>query len=259
MRRERASKIVLVVVGLLFCAGVYPLILMAKQALRWRSRPCAGDDDESIRHARHLPAACVPQSLCASQPDRLRGVVELRARQYHGSASISWIHCSQRTDRFGFVRRYRCNPDRAGSSKRVTRASIRSHGESVEGVRMPDTVVESLILDLLQWLAAADRSYEEVMEAWRTSCPKLPVWEEANDRADVGDLDKNATFIGLLLAQAWEDGTKFPTLERLCKSILEFAASHHSILRVLQTLSEENAGSSASVKTLQVAADQSPP
>jgi len=124
---------------------------------------------------------------------------------------------------------------------------------------MPDTVVESLILDLLQWLAAADRSYEEVMEAWRTSCPKLPVWEEANDRADVGDLDKNATFIGLLLAQAWEDGTKFPTLERLCKSILEFAASHYSILRVLQTLSEENAGSSASVKTLQVAADQSPP
>jgi hypothetical protein len=31
MRRERALKAVLVVVGLLFCAGVYPLILMAKQ------------------------------------------------------------------------------------------------------------------------------------------------------------------------------------------------------------------------------------
>jgi len=31
MRRERALKVVLVVVGLLFCAGVYPLILMAKQ------------------------------------------------------------------------------------------------------------------------------------------------------------------------------------------------------------------------------------
>jgi D-3-phosphoglycerate dehydrogenase len=47
---------------------------------------------------------------------------------------------------------------------------------------MADTVVESLILDLLQWLATADRSYEEVMDAWRMSCPKLPVWEEANDR-----------------------------------------------------------------------------
>src|SRR6201988_2256251 len=31
MNRERALKVVLVVVGLLFCAGVYPLILMAKQ------------------------------------------------------------------------------------------------------------------------------------------------------------------------------------------------------------------------------------
>ncbi|HXO32199.1 MAG TPA: DUF6632 domain-containing protein [Candidatus Acidoferrales bacterium] len=31
MKRERALKIVLVVVGLLFCAGVYPLVLMANQ------------------------------------------------------------------------------------------------------------------------------------------------------------------------------------------------------------------------------------
>jgi hypothetical protein len=27
-----------------------------------------------------------------------------------------------------------------------------------------------------------ERNYEEVMDAWRTSCPKLPVWEEANER-----------------------------------------------------------------------------
>jgi hypothetical protein len=47
---------------------------------------------------------------------------------------------------------------------------------------MADIVVDGLILDLLEWLARRDRSYEEVMEAWRTSCPKLPVWEEANDR-----------------------------------------------------------------------------
>jgi tryptophan-rich sensory protein len=31
MRRERALKIVLVLLGLLFCAGAYPLILMARQ------------------------------------------------------------------------------------------------------------------------------------------------------------------------------------------------------------------------------------
>ena len=42
--------------------------------------------------------------------------------------------------------------------------------------------VEPLILDLLEWLARKDRSYGETMDAWRTSCPKLPVWEEANGR-----------------------------------------------------------------------------
>jgi drug/metabolite transporter superfamily protein YnfA len=31
MKRERALKIVLVVLGLLFCAGVYPLVLRAKE------------------------------------------------------------------------------------------------------------------------------------------------------------------------------------------------------------------------------------
>jgi hypothetical protein len=31
-------------------------------------------------------------------------------------------------------------------------------------------------------VASSERSYEEVMDAWRTSCPRLPVWEEANER-----------------------------------------------------------------------------
>ncbi len=43
-------------------------------------------------------------------------------------------------------------------------------------------IVESLILDLLDWVGSRERTYEEVMAAWRTSCPKLPVWEDANDR-----------------------------------------------------------------------------
>ena len=42
--------------------------------------------------------------------------------------------------------------------------------------------VEFLILDLLEWVGRAPRPYAEVMEAWRTSCPRLPVWEEANAR-----------------------------------------------------------------------------
>ena len=42
--------------------------------------------------------------------------------------------------------------------------------------------VDSLVLDLLDWIGNEPRPYAEVMEAWRTSCPKLPVWEEANRR-----------------------------------------------------------------------------
>jgi D-3-phosphoglycerate dehydrogenase len=46
---------------------------------------------------------------------------------------------------------------------------------------MTDTV-DALIVDLLQHVAGRERRYDEVIEAWRTSCPKLPVWEEASER-----------------------------------------------------------------------------
>jgi D-3-phosphoglycerate dehydrogenase len=42
--------------------------------------------------------------------------------------------------------------------------------------------LDDLVLDLLAWLGSAPRPYAEVLEAWHTSCPRLPVWEEANDR-----------------------------------------------------------------------------
>lgn len=42
--------------------------------------------------------------------------------------------------------------------------------------------VEVLILDLLEWIGAGSRPYAEVMEGWRTTCPRLPVWEDATDR-----------------------------------------------------------------------------
>jgi DNA-binding PadR family transcriptional regulator len=43
------------------------------------------------------------------------------------------------------------------------------------------TAPAALIRDFLEWLAAAPRSYAEAMEAWRTSCPRLTVWEDAVD------------------------------------------------------------------------------
>lgn len=41
---------------------------------------------------------------------------------------------------------------------------------------------EALIGDFVAWLASGARSYDEVMEIWRTSCPRLTIWEDAIDR-----------------------------------------------------------------------------
>jgi hypothetical protein len=40
--------------------------------------------------------------------------------------------------------------------------------------------IDALVLDLLEWIGPDARPYAEVLEAWRTSCPRLPVWEEAD-------------------------------------------------------------------------------
>jgi hypothetical protein len=45
--------------------------------------------------------------------------------------------------------------------------------------------VENLVLDLVEWLTRKERTYEETMEAWRTSCPGLPVWEDAVEQGFV--------------------------------------------------------------------------
>jgi hypothetical protein len=45
-----------------------------------------------------------------------------------------------------------------------------------------DDTVGALILNLLEWVGPTPRLYDEVIEVWRTSCPRLPVWEDANDR-----------------------------------------------------------------------------
>ena len=44
----------------------------------------------------------------------------------------------------------------------------------------------ALVRQLLEWLAAAPRSYADTLDAWRTSCPRLPVWEDA---VDLGYID----------------------------------------------------------------------
>lgn len=72
---------------------------------------------------------------------------------------------------------------------------------------MPDIdAVTPLILDLVEWLAAKPRAETEVLEAWRTSCPRLPVWEDALDR---GLVTRRHRAGGAALVAATEAGIAF--------------------------------------------------
>ena len=42
--------------------------------------------------------------------------------------------------------------------------------------------LDPLILDLVEWCARQPRPYADVIDAWRTSCPRLTVWEDAIER-----------------------------------------------------------------------------
>jgi len=42
-------------------------------------------------------------------------------------------------------------------------------------------ITTPLLLDFLEWLASRLRPYAEAMEVWRTSCPRLTIWEDATD------------------------------------------------------------------------------
>ena len=39
--------------------------------------------------------------------------------------------------------------------------------------------MRALTLQLLEWIQLRPRTYAETLEAWRTSCPRLSIWEDA--------------------------------------------------------------------------------
>ena len=43
----------------------------------------------------------------------------------------------------------------------------------------PVPALSAPTLQLLEWLDARPRSYAETIEAWRSSCPRLTIWEDA--------------------------------------------------------------------------------
>lgn len=67
--------------------------------------------------------------------------------------------------------------------------------------------VDALIVDLLEWIGPRSRSRAEVIEAWRTSCPRLPVWEEANARG--------------FLVQEHRDGVAYVSVSSLGQSVIQ--------------------------------------
>jgi hypothetical protein len=40
-------------------------------------------------------------------------------------------------------------------------------------------VTEALTLQFLAWIGERPRSYAEAMDAWRSTCPRLSIWDDA--------------------------------------------------------------------------------
>jgi hypothetical protein len=64
---------------------------------------------------------------------------------------------------------------------------------------------DPLVLDLIEWIAREPRLYSEVIETWRTSCPRLTIWEDAVDRGYVA----REAAAGTVRVAITEDGEKF--------------------------------------------------
>jgi hypothetical protein len=44
---------------------------------------------------------------------------------------------------------------------------------------MNGKVTHALTVQLLEWISSKPRTYEETLDAWHTSCPRLSIWEDA--------------------------------------------------------------------------------
>jgi hypothetical protein len=71
---------------------------------------------------------------------------------------------------------------------------------------MTTAALDALVRDLVEWIAKEPRPYADVMEAWRTSCPRLAVWEEAVDR---GLIERQAIAGEGVLVSVTAEGRRF--------------------------------------------------
>ena len=64
---------------------------------------------------------------------------------------------------------------------------------------------DPLVLDFVEWIAREPRAYSEVIGAWKTSCPRLTIWEDAAERGYV----TRETIAGFgIVVTVTEDGAK---------------------------------------------------
>lgn len=75
----------------------------------------------------------------------------------------------------------------------------------------------ALVLDLLAWVAEQPRKYSDVMDAWRTSCPGLPIWEDA---LDAGLLSTGYDDMSIRVVSITDEGRELLKRHRpeVCKS-----------------------------------------
>ncbi|MBE0613276.1 MAG: hypothetical protein IH604_06390 [Burkholderiales bacterium] len=55
---------------------------------------------------------------------------------------------------------------------------------------------EHLTLQMMEWIVEQPRPYRDVVEAWKTSCPRLAIWEDAC-AAGLIDVNPQTTLVSL--------------------------------------------------------------
>ena len=66
-------------------------------------------------------------------------------------------------------------------------------------------LADPLVLDFVEWIAREPRLYAEVVGTWKTSCPRLTIWEDAADQGYVAR--ESVAGLGLVVTVT-EDGER---------------------------------------------------
>jgi hypothetical protein len=64
---------------------------------------------------------------------------------------------------------------------------------------------DPLVLDFVEWVARQPRVYTDVVATWRTSCPRLTIWEDA---AEAGYVARETVAGFGMVVKVTEDGEK---------------------------------------------------